>query len=57
MYPNPCGGKLLITGYQLLGNTIELTDMLGCGMLRNEASLFSPYSIQKSQYTIDVSAL
>ncbi|MEY4876570.1 MAG: hypothetical protein RL708_1719 [Bacteroidota bacterium] len=57
MYPNTCGGKLLVTGYQLLANTIEITDMLGCVMLRNEASVFSPYSIQKSQYTIDVSAL
>jgi hypothetical protein len=57
MHPNPCGGKLLATGYQLLANTIEVTDMLGCVMLRNEASVFSPYSIQKSQYTIDVSTL
>ena len=29
VYPNPCGEKLLVTGYQLLGTTIEVTDLLG----------------------------
>ncbi|MEY4877470.1 MAG: hypothetical protein RL708_2620 [Bacteroidota bacterium] len=29
IYPNPCGEKLLVTGYQLLVNTIEVTDVLG----------------------------
>jgi hypothetical protein len=29
VYPNPCGEKLLVTGYQLLGNTLEITDVLG----------------------------
>ncbi|MFM2049242.1 MAG: hypothetical protein RI955_1790, partial [Bacteroidota bacterium] len=29
IYPNPCGEKLLVTGYQLLVNTIEITDVLG----------------------------
>ncbi|MFM2048687.1 MAG: hypothetical protein RI955_1235 [Bacteroidota bacterium] len=29
VYPNPCGEKLLVTGYQLLGNTIEIMDVLG----------------------------
>jgi uncharacterized repeat protein (TIGR01451 family) len=29
IYPNPCGEKLLVTGYSLLVNTIEITDVLG----------------------------
>ena len=29
IYPNPCGEKLLVTGYSLLVNTIEVTDLLG----------------------------
>jgi UPF0716 family protein affecting phage T7 exclusion len=34
--PEYLWGKVI--GYQLLANTIEITDMLGCVMLRNEAS-------------------
>ncbi|MEN9522446.1 MAG: hypothetical protein RL065_823 [Bacteroidota bacterium] len=29
LYPNPCKDKLLVTGYELLINTIEVTDVLG----------------------------
>jgi hypothetical protein len=33
VYPNPCGEKLLVTGYQSrtfgIGNTLEITDVLG----------------------------
>jgi len=29
IYPNPCDDKLLVTGYGLLVNTIEITNLLG----------------------------
>jgi hypothetical protein len=57
VYPNPCGEKLLVTGYQLLGNTVEIMDVLGRVMLRNEASNQQIKNSLTQQIQIDVSGL
>ncbi|MFM2049172.1 MAG: Secretion system C-terminal sorting domain, partial [Bacteroidota bacterium] len=57
VYPNPCGEKLLVTGYQLLGNTVEIMDVLGRVMLRNEAYNQKINKLSTQQLQLDVSAL
>ncbi|MEY2829739.1 MAG: hypothetical protein RIQ33_1597 [Bacteroidota bacterium] len=57
VYPNPCGEKLLVTGYQLLGNTIEVTDVLGRILQRDEASNQQINNSSTQQIQLDVSSL
>ncbi|MEY2829199.1 MAG: hypothetical protein RIQ33_1057 [Bacteroidota bacterium] len=57
VYPNPCGEKLTVSGYQLLVNTIEVTDVLGRVLLRDEASNQQINNSSTQQIQLDVSSL
>jgi hypothetical protein len=57
VYPNPCGEKLSVTGHQPLVNTIEVTDVLGRVLLRDEASNQQINNPSTQQIQLDVSTL
>lgn len=57
IYPNPCGEKLLVISDKLLVNTIEVTDVLGRVMLKNEASNQLINKSSNQQIQLDVSTL
>jgi hypothetical protein len=60
IYPNPCGEKLLVTGYQLLDNTIQITDVLGRTQMVRQANHDGSSIVSHAEersISIDVSAL
>jgi hypothetical protein len=54
VYPNPCGEKLLVTSYQLLVNTIEVTDVLGRILLVRQAHYDVGSHAEERSISIDV---
>jgi hypothetical protein len=50
IYPNPTGGKLQVTSYELRVESIEIFDMMG-------RCMWSQYSVLNTQYSIDISHL
>ncbi|MEY4876513.1 MAG: hypothetical protein RL708_1662 [Bacteroidota bacterium] len=60
IYPNPCGEKLLVTGYQLLDNTIQIMDVLGRTQMVRQANHDGSSIVghaEEGSISIDVSAL
>ncbi|MFM2224193.1 MAG: hypothetical protein RJA07_395 [Bacteroidota bacterium] len=56
VYPNPCGEKLLVAGYSLLVNTIQVTDVFGRVVLQ-QINIPQQIGISTQQIQIEVSGL